>query len=382
MSPARTLRIAYVTDLMAVGGVETNLIVLGEQLRKRGHDVLVVSSGGALEAELRERGMRHVRLPIALRRPLGLIRAARAFSALVARERIDVVHAMSAAGNLVAAAVPRTRGNVRFVSSPMGLQNSDREPAVITSLRNRLLTLRVDRVLVISEEIARAVRSLGLAAERVRERAIVGVDLARFKPRPDAARAIRAELGVGADAFLVSTIGALHPRKRHDLFLRAARLVRDVEPNARFVVVGEGAERLALESLRAELGLVEAVTFTGHRRDVQDVVAASDVYVKPGIVEGFIGITVLEAQAAERPVVAFDTRDVRAAIVDRETGLLARSGDPAALASAILELRRDRALAERIARGGRQRVEERFAIEVVAAGLETEYLDLLDQPRR
>lgn len=379
MDPTRKLHIAYVTDLMAVGGVETNLIVLGEQLQDRGHKVLVVSSGGTLEPELRERGMRHVRLQIGLWRPLGLIRAARAFSALVARERIDVVHAMSAAGNLVAAFAPR--GNTRFVSSPMGLQNSDRESPVITSLRNRLLTLRADRVLVISEEIDRAVRSLGLPAERIRERAIVGVELRRFTPRPDAARALRAKFAISADAFLVSTIGALHPRKRHDLFLQAARIVLESEPGARFLVVGEGLERPVLEHLSAELGLADAVVFTGRRGDVQDIVAASDVYVKPGIVEGFIGITVLEAQAAVRPVVAFDTRDVRAAIEHRQTGMLASNGDPAALASAVLELRRDHQLADHVARGGRQRVEERFEIAVVARGLEAEYLDLLRQQR-
>lgn len=383
MSLGRALRIAYVTDLMAVGGIETNLVVLGEHLRRRGHDVVVVSSGGALEAELRQRDIRHIRLPVALRHPVGLVRAARRFTSLVTRERIDIVHAMSAAGNLVAAAVPRYRvDGCRFVSSPMGLQNSDSEIAFVTTLRNRLLTLRADRVLVISQEIGRAVRSLGVSAERIRERAVVGVDLRQLSPRPDARQVIRAGFDIPQDAFLVVTVGALHKRKRHDLFLRAARIVLDAEPAARFLIVGEGAERSALEAQSSHLGLGNALTLTGLRRDVHDLIAASDVYVKPGIVEGFIGITVLEAQAAGRPTVAFDTSDVHAAIADRETGLLAANGDPGALAAAILELRRDPVLAEHVSSCGRRHVEERFAMEVVAAGLELEYLDLLSQPRR
>ena len=68
------------------------------------------------------------------------------------------------------------------------------------------------------------------------------------------------------------------------------------------------------------------------------LLSATDVYVKPGVVEGFIGITVLEALGLAKPVVAFETEDVKLALTDGETGLIVPNGDVASLAERILYL--------------------------------------------
>lgn len=368
------MKIVFVTSTMAVGGVETNLVGLGAELSVRGHDVTVVSSGGALVAELERQGIRHVTTPIVLRDPLGLMRSAWVLRLHVARHRPEIVHAMSAAATLVCATLPD--GALR-ISSPMGLQNSDREPTWVTMLRNCLMTVRVHWILIISEEIGRAIRSLGISDGRLVECDVVGIDADRFRASTALeGSAVRRELRIPEGAPLVTTIGALHRRKSHDLFLAAAAAVRRHVPGARFLIIGEGSERSALTEQVRRLGLYDVATMPGARRDISAILAATDVYVKPGIVEGFIGITVLEAQAAGRPVVAFDTRDVRAAITDQETGLLVPRGDTDALASAIVALIGDGERAAALGERGRQAAIGRFSLSAVAERLERTYSDL------
>ena len=362
------MKLLYVTTSMEVGGVETNLVGLCGELRRRGHEVWVASSGGVLEGELATAGARHVRLPLSLHRPLSLIGSAWSIRQLVEREQFEVVHAMSAAGNLAATLAPRSG---RFFSSPMGLQNSDREAAWVTFLRTWLMTLRTDCLLAISPEIERALRGAGVPAGKMLRCSVNAIDCARLQAADGAA--VRRELGIGPDQPLVTTIGALHPRKSHHLFVAAAARLLEKCPEARFLVVGEGPLRSELEAQAAALRLAGRLTFTGERRDVPDLLAATTVYIKPGVVEGFIGITVLEAQAAGTPVVAFRTRDVEEAIVPGQTGLLVPPGDVDALAEAVAGLLARPADAADMAARGQALATERFGLDAVVSGLEAAY---------
>jgi len=255
----------------------------------------------------------------------------------------------------------------------MGLQNSDREPAMVTDLRNRLLVAGARRVIVISNEIERAVRRAGVGQDRITRCPVNGIDPDRFRRRADWRSAVRAELDLAEDAHVVTTIGALHPRKSHGLFLEAAAEVAARDDRARFLVVGEGPERAALLMNARRLDILNRVRLPGARRDVPGILSATDVYVKPGIVEGFIGITVLEAMAADVPVVAFDTRDVRAAVEPERTGLIAPPSDTSALARAILRVLEDAVLSARLIANAAVLVRERFALDAVARQLEGVY---------
>lgn len=376
------MKILFVTNMMDVGGVETNLVGLSRALRELGHEVTVVSSGGLLVEQLTSQGTRHIQQPVNLRDLRGLLASAIALRRLIQREGTEVAHAMSAAANLALQFAPRDRRCV-FVASPMGLQNSDREAPWVTHFRNWLLALRGDRVFVISDEIERALRRLGLKRQRLVRCAVVGVDEHSLRRNEREAAQVRAELGLRHDEKVVTTIGALHPRKSHDLFIAAAPLVtRDAAHSVRFLIVGEGPEGTHLRRTAAELGISEQVSFLGRRSDIRAILSATDVYVKPGIVEGFIGITVLEAMAVGVPVVAFDTRDVRAAITPEETGLIAPLRDVVALAACVQRILDDQALAHKLTSQARRRVEQRFSLQAVATELINAYAAIRDERLR
>ncbi len=175
----------------------------------------------------------------------------------------------------------------------------------------------------------------------------------------------------------VSTIGALHPRKSHDLFIDAAAIIATHAPRARFLVVGEGELRDELQRRAYARGLQEKLVLAGVREDIPRILGATDVYVKPGVVEGFIGITVLEALALGNAVVAFDTEDVKLALTDGVTGLIVPNGDVEALAERVQHLLENPATGADMGAAGRKLVVEQFHFGLLAERLEQFYQQLI-----
>jgi glycosyltransferase involved in cell wall biosynthesis len=380
------MRILLAAKTMGVGGLERIVVGLARELTGRGHQVWVASSGGALVDDLAREGSHHVDVPLDVISPIGVMQSARRVRRLIVEQQIDLVHSFSATASVainVALRAGRTNeslGGVRVISSPMGLQNSPRESPVTTWLRNWFLALGAEQILVISPEIRRHLRRVGASDQSLVDFNFVGLDVETFHASPDDHAAVRQEFDFPTDALIISTIGALHPRKSHELFVEAAALITAQEPRSRFLVIGEGELHAELEQLARARGLAGKLVFTGVRTDVARLLAATDVYVKPGVVEGFIGITVLEALGLARPVVAFETEDVKLALTDGETGLIVRNGDVAQLADRIVYLLRNPSVGSRLGEAGQQLVLDRFDFGVLARRLEDFYLGVLDRP--
>ncbi|HEV2999732.1 MAG TPA: glycosyltransferase family 4 protein [Solirubrobacteraceae bacterium] len=179
------------------------------------------------------------------------------------------------------------------------------------------------------------------------------------------------------------TVARLTEHKGHDVVLRALPRVRDAVPGVRWVVVGDGERRGALEQLARERGVESAVRFAGAVGDAErDAwLAQADVFVMPSRVppggvggEGF-GIAYVEAGLFGVPSVAGDRGGAVDAVVDGETGLLVDATDPRAVADALVELLTDAPLRERLGAAARQRAREhawpRVAerVEAVLAGV-------------
>src|ERR671933_35532 len=122
------MRILLAAKTMGVGGLERIVVALARELKRRGHDVWVVSSGGELVPALDRAGATHVLAPLEITSPIGLTTSAQTIRRLIEDQRIDLVHSFSATASVaVNLALRVTDGRVRLVSSPMGLQNVVRE---------------------------------------------------------------------------------------------------------------------------------------------------------------------------------------------------------------------------------------------------------------
>jgi glycosyltransferase involved in cell wall biosynthesis len=154
-------------------------------------------------------------------------------------------------------------------------------------------------------------------------------------------------------------VARLDHLKDHHTALRALdRLVQSV-PSARLLLVGDGPERGAIETEIDRHQLWSNVSLLGTRRDVSRVLAAADALLLTSISEG-IPLTLLEGMAAGLPVVATRVGGVAEVVVDTETGLLAPSGDDAALAAALRQLAQEPGLRQRLGACGCQRVQDHF----------------------
>ena len=177
-----------------------------------------------------------------------------------------------------------------------------------------------------------------------------GVHFDRFQKEVDTS-SIRERY---ADKKILLTVGGLKERKGQDLVLRALPKVLERHPDTVYVLVGDGNWKTGLKELAETLGIRDAVDFAGSKTG-DELVAyfrACDVYVHtPKVVrlnfEGF-GIVYLEASACRKPIVATDAGGIRDAVMDNETGLIVSDGDVEGIASSILTLLDDTALAGRL----------------------------------
>lgn len=189
----------------------------------------------------------------------------------------------------------------------------------------------------------------------------LGLDLTPFQPAERLRGRFRPTLGIEESTPLIGIVGRLVPIKRHDLFLRAARLLRDRIPSAQFALVGDGELRETLRSQSAALGLAGCTHFVGWQRDMAAVYADLDVVALTSGNEG-TPVSLIEAQASGIPVVATEVGGVRDTVAAGETGLLVAS-DPVAVAEGLERALLDADLRRQAQSVGPQWTQARFSIE-------------------
>ena len=235
-----------------------------------------------------------------------------------------------------------------------------------------------DRVIAVSKRMADTLTQSGYPQQMVTH-IHNGIDLANVivrRSRTD----IRRELGIDDRTVLIGTVGRLAPVKGHDSFLRAARSIRDQEPDTKFLIVGDGPLDSHLRALASRLELDDACAFAGARADVHDLMSAMDIFVLPSLNEG-MPMAILEAMAIGTPVVATRVGGLPEVLRHHVNGLLVPPGDDRALVAACLELSRAPEWARSLATQGKQVVEKNFSSEHNGQSLMETYRSVQNQSR-
>lgn len=228
---------------------------------------------------------------------------------------------------------------------------------------DRLILRRFDGVAAVSAPVADILQRWGVRAVSYLPN---GVPLPRFQ---HATPTLRREWKTNRR--LVGFVGRLAPEKGGDVLLRAAQGVVASRPDTAFVFAGDGACESEWRKLAGILGIADNVEFLGRRGDMPGVYASLDLLVLPSLMEA-MPLCLLEALAAECPVIATRVGSVPEIVIPGETGRLVEPGDSGALAAAILASLDDPAGSRRMAEQGRRRVAQFYSDEVMAAA----YLDL------
>jgi glycosyltransferase involved in cell wall biosynthesis len=345
LATARRIKVLYVIGQLGYGGAERQLVELASRLPRDRFEpmVCVLSDRGPLARELDAAGVPVV----CFNKRRGILSAATGgLVRLVKRERPAIIHSYLFSGNWRSLVAGRLLRVPLVVSS---VRNVDIHSRLWLNVLERMFAYLVDRVIANAE----AVKDYVVGAHWIPPQRIHvihnGVAMERFGPHAPPGRT-------------VAMLASLTPKKAPFTFLDAAALVRQRVPDARFLVIGDGPLRGALEARARSLGLGDAVRFVGETDDAPGALAGADVSVLTSIKEGCSNV-VLESMAAGCPMVATAVGGNPELIEDGVTGYLVPAGDANAVADRIVRLLSEPGLAARMGEAARAHVVTEFSAE-------------------
>jgi glycosyltransferase involved in cell wall biosynthesis/Ser/Thr protein kinase RdoA (MazF antagonist) len=373
------LTVMQVTPDLEIGGAQETVRTVAKYLPRTGCPTVVCTFGdGPLRPELEDLGVVVERLPgrrhsvVAL--PLFLAemyRRRRDLVNLITRHGVDVVQTQGL-GTLdflvmtlrfgAAVQVWWTIQNANFIVRE---EHLSRRKWLLGPKRlahrclYRLGTKMVDGVIAVSDETERSFRA-EIGGERNRIEVVCNaVDVELYPPKIDRV-VVRTRMGFGPADHVMTMVGTFKRQKGHRYLVEAMASLNGRREDLRVVFVGDGELMHEVEAQVEESRLAGRVRFLGSRRDVPELLAASDSFVLPSLWEG-LPVALVEAMATGLPVIATSVSGTSQAMVDGATGWLVPPGDAAALAHAILDLLADPARAARMGSAARARVESAFS---------------------
>lgn len=358
---AGTPRVLQLVPALQEGGVERCVVEMAHFLNARGLPNWIASSGGAMVAEVAEEGTTHVPIKVGAKNPFAIVAHARAVARLVERENINVIHAVSRAPAWVGWLACRLlKGKCHFVTTVHGAHSHGN---ALKRFYNSATT-RSEAVVASSRFIAEHISSVyDVPADKI----IVaqrGTDTQRFDPAlvSDAERkALRQEIaGISDDTPLLAMVSRVTTLKGHAVLVEALAQVKDLSWRAIFVGTGNPSVIDDAKRRIAAHGLEDRILWTGSRRDVPAILAATDLAFSASIRPEACPLTTIEAQAMETPVIATDHGGARETVLKGESGWLVEPSNATALAAAIRDALSDPARLAAMGRRGREHVLENF----------------------
>ncbi len=293
------MRVLLLSTSMGMGGADKQLLSAAQELRSRGHQVLIVSltSLGPMGLQARAIGLQTESLEMrrGLPDPRGLaqlIRLARAW-------KPDVLHSHMVHANLMARALRLFVRIPALVSTIHSLHEGGRLRMAVYRVTNRL----VDQMTIVSQAAADRFVGEGIIPRKLLTVVPNGVDIGLFQHVPAGTReSLREKMGLGRQ-FVWLAVGRFDPPKDYPNMLRAFAMVRQQTADAVLLLVGKGELQEETEELARGLGLTDGVRFLGVRDEVPELMSAADGYVMSSAWEG-MPVVLLEAAAAGLPIVA------------------------------------------------------------------------------
>jgi glycosyltransferase involved in cell wall biosynthesis len=298
---------------------------------------------------------------------------------LIRKERPHIVHTHTAKAGFLGRLAARLAGVPVIVHTFHGHVLHGYYGPLKNALLRRVeqsLAWVSDRLVTVSEQVKNELIGYGIAnAEKITV-VPLGFDLEPFLDSHTHEGEFRREMRLSDEIKLVGIVGRIFPIKNHALFLASAVQISAMEPAARFVIVGDGVLRAALEQQARRLGIADRVLFTGWRRDLPRIYADLDLLVVSSDNEG-TPVSAIEAMASSCPVVATRVGGLPDFIEDHKTGRLVAPRNPEPLAGAVVELLQNPQMARELGKTAQEFVRRRFTAERLLSDMDHLYSQLL-----
>jgi glycosyltransferase involved in cell wall biosynthesis len=372
------IKVAHVVTRLDFGGAQQNTLHTVRRLDPERFDVLLVcGEGGFFDAEVRaDRALRAVFLDSLMREvsPLKDLLAFLELWSLFQAERPDVVHTHSSKAGILGRLAAALAGVPVVIHTYHGFGFHDGQSPLVKGayvLLERFCARFTTRLVYVSRANAEYAERHGLGRAEGATVIRSGVKLSDFPAEVDAAK-LKTSAGIGMHKLVVVSVGNLKPQKNAGDFVAAAAKAAARVPEARFVFLGDGPQRGALEAKAFALGLEGKLVFLGWRRDGAQWLAASDVFAMTSLWEG-LPRALVEALRTGLPSVCYATDGVVDVLRDGENGFLVPPGDVDALADRLVRLLNDADLRRRLGAAAASSIGPEFDIDGMVLAQEELY---------
>ncbi len=355
------MKVLHLTTHLDMGGITIYILRLAKFLKPLGIETQIFSSGGALEPLFAKDQIplyiRPVRTKTILQPKLYL--QLPYLVRLVREQKIELLHAHTRAMQVLAFWVSRLTG-IPVVTTCHGFYKP--------KLGRRLLPAWGQKVIAISEMVQTHLeKDLGVPAAQI-QMIHNGVDVAELDHQFNQIDTLSAKkkFGFSMDAPVVGIVARMVKDKGHEYALQALKILEKDFPRLGLLMAGDGPYRPALETLTQELGLTGRVRFTGTVAEIAEVYRAMDIFVLPATWREGFGLSMIEAMACRKPIIASDIWALSQIIQEKETGLLVKAKDSLALADTLRRLLQSPEQQSSLGEKARQKVLRRFTMERMA----------------
>lgn len=392
LSPDEPIRVLRVIARLNVGGPALHVSYLTRELDRRGYETTLAAGSvgegeGSMEYVARELGVEPLTIPL-LQREISPIRdtaTVRSLVGLIRKLKPHILHTHTAKAGAVGRAAAVLAGVDRpkvVVHTFHGHVLRGYFPPPLTEVFRQLerrFAQVSDALIAVSPEVKKDLVGLGVAPPGKISVIRLGLDLdGRIRAGADEGAAVRARFWIPEDRFLIGWLGRMTGIKRVDDLLAAFHELRRRGVDADLMLVGDGPLRSELQQRAAMLGIEDCCHFAGFSEQVAPFLAAFDTVALTSANEG-TPVTLIEALAAERPVVSTDVGGVSDVVQHGTSGFLVPAGGVTETADALERLARSPELGRDFGRAGRAHVLPRYSIPRLVDDVDTLYRTLLQE---
>jgi glycosyltransferase involved in cell wall biosynthesis len=356
------MRVLWMIDSLGPGGAESLMPTLLKDLRGQGAEsrvcVLRVRAGNPIAAELVKAGIEVDLIPV---RNLRNLSALGRIIKYMREYHPDVVHTQLETSDILGTLAARYL-NIPSVSTIHTLEMPNRK--FKKYWRNWLhwncLEHLANKVIVVSEATRHHYARQGFKDAKLTT-IYNGIDAIRFQKNEEERNAKTQMLAIPEESKVITTVAVLREAKGIIYMLEALPAILKEIPQTYYVIAGDGDQRIFLESASKLSGIAGHVIFLGHRKNIAEILAASDLFVYPTLRDA-LPTALFEAMAAGVPIVASQVGGVPEIVENNVSGLLVPPADPKKLAQACTRLLTDPELAKRLSSEACRTVLQRFDV--------------------
>ncbi|MDR3050058.1 MAG: glycosyltransferase family 4 protein [Elusimicrobiota bacterium] len=319
------LKVCYIITKLELGGAQKVALYTAYNLdTTQFDDFLICGTGGILDEEAKK-NVRTIQISNLIRE----ISPFKDFSALfqiykiLKKEKPDIVHTHSSKAGIIGRLAAKLAGVKFIVHTIHGYGFNETQKAPIKYLFvyiEKFCAMLTDKLIAVAKEDIKKGVKYAIAKENKFVLIRAGIDdifFEDYNPLPK----FKNSLTQGQDVKIVLTIGPFKPQKNTADFIKAAAEVLKVKSNIIFAIVGDGEQKEQLENLANALNIKDKILFLGWRKDIRDLLYASDIFVLTSLWEG-LPCTIVEAMRCLKPVIANAVDGVKEIISEGKTGFL------------------------------------------------------------